>query len=161
MSWQAKRYHDISCGHRVVGHEGKCRHLHGHNYRVHFTCEADALDNVGRVIDFSDMKSKLCMWLEENWDHRMLLWEQDPVASALIDDSIETGDGTTLGNGIVLVPFNPTAENIAKHLVLVVGPQQLEGTGIALVHCEVEETRKCSAVYALRPQKKDFGQMER
>jgi 6-pyruvoyltetrahydropterin/6-carboxytetrahydropterin synthase len=32
----ASRYHDISCGHRVYGHESKCAHLHGHNYRVHF-----------------------------------------------------------------------------------------------------------------------------
>ncbi len=159
MSWQAKRYHDISCGHRVVGHEGKCRHLHGHNYRVHFTCEADELDNVGRVIDFSDMKSKLCMWLEENWDHKMLLWEHDPVANVLTDDKIKTGDGTTLDDGIVLVPFNPTAENIAQHLVLVVGPQQLKGTGIKLTYCEVEETRKCSAVYALQPQKNDSRPM--
>ena len=35
------------------------------------------------------------------------------------------------------------------HLVSVVGPQQLEGTGITLVACRVEETRKCSASYQL------------
>ena len=35
-----ERYHDISMGHRVVGHESKCRHLHGHNYRIHFICTA-------------------------------------------------------------------------------------------------------------------------
>ena len=51
MPWQAKRYHDISCGHRVFQHESKCAHLHGHNYRVHFTCEAEELDNIGRVIE--------------------------------------------------------------------------------------------------------------
>ena len=78
MPWQAKRYHDISCGHRVFQHESKCAHLHGHNYRVHFTCEAEELDNIGRVIDFSDMKSRLCMWLEDNWDHKTLIWENDP-----------------------------------------------------------------------------------
>ena len=33
----ASRYHDFSAGHRVTGHENKCAHLHGHNYRVHFT----------------------------------------------------------------------------------------------------------------------------
>jgi 6-pyruvoyltetrahydropterin/6-carboxytetrahydropterin synthase len=43
----ANRYHDISCGHRVVGHEGKCRHLHGHNYRIHFVCAAPQLDSSG------------------------------------------------------------------------------------------------------------------
>ncbi|WP_198294193.1 6-carboxytetrahydropterin synthase [Ensifer sp. BR816] len=120
-------------------------HLHGHNYRVHFTCEADEFDNMGRVIVFGEMKSKLCMWLEENRDHKMLLWEHDPVASVLTDGTNETGNDTTLEDGVV-VPFNPTAEKIAKHLVLVVGPQQLKGTGIGLVHCEVEETpcTRCS-----------------
>src|SRR5690606_40371968 len=52
----AERYHDISCGHRVVGHEGKCRFLHGHNYRIHFTVAADQLDEIGRVVDFSVIK---------------------------------------------------------------------------------------------------------
>lgn len=134
MQYAAHRYHDISCGHRVTGHEGKCRHLHGHNYRVHFSCEAE-LDSIGRVVDFSVIKSKLCMWLEDNWDHRFIIWERDPMAETLhaLDDSV------------VLVPFNPTAENIAGHLVRFVGPQQLEGTGVVLVRCTVEETRKCSS----------------
>lgn len=137
MSYQCKRYHDISCGHRVYGHESKCAHLHGHNYRVHFTCEAEHLDTVGRVIDFSEIKSKLCMWVEEHWDHKTLIWENDPWAKVL-----QAIDPT-----IVIVPFNPTAENIAQYLVEVVGPQQLKGTGIKLVHCDVEETRKCSASF--------------
>ena len=137
MPWQAKRYHDISCGHRVFQHESKCAHLHGHNYRIHFTCEAEELDNIGRVIDFSDMKSRLCMWLEDHWDHKTLIWENDPWAKVLPE----------IDPTIVIVPFNPTAENIAQHLVEVIGPQQLAGTGIKLVHCDVEETRKCSASF--------------
>lgn len=137
MPWQAKRYHDISCGHRVFQHESKCAHLHGHNYRVHFTCEAEELDNIGRVIDFSDIKAKLCMWLEDQWDHKTLIWENDPWAKVLPE----------IDPTIVIVSFNPTAENIAQHLVEVIGPQQLAGTGIKLVHCDVEETRKCSASF--------------
>ena len=45
-----KRYPDISCGHRVYRHESKCAHLHGHNYRIHFTVTG-RLDSLGRVID--------------------------------------------------------------------------------------------------------------
>ena len=37
------RYHDISVGHRICGHESHCARLHGHNYRIHFTCTADEL----------------------------------------------------------------------------------------------------------------------
>lgn len=138
MGHQVKRYHDICAGHRVHGHEGKCRHLHGHNYRITFTCESDDLDDIGRVIDFSEMKAKLCMWLEDEWDHKMLIWEHDPLAEVL----------PNIDPTVVIVPFNPTAENIAQHLVEVVGPTQLAGTGIKLVHCDVEETRKCSASFS-------------
>ena len=135
-----ERYHDISMGHRVVGHESKCRHLHGHNYRIHFVCSASELDPLGRVIDFSEIRDRLCMWLEEHWDHRMMIWSEDPLLSEL--QRLVPGD-------LCVVPFNPTAEQIAIHLVSVVGPEQLKGSGITLLECRVEETRKCSAAYRL------------
>ena len=135
-----ERYHDISMGHRVVGHESKCRHLLGHNYRIHFVCSASELDPLGRVIDFSEIRDRLCMWLEEHWDHRMMIWSEDPLLPEL--QRLVPGD-------LCIVPFNPTAEQIAIHLVSVVGPEQLKGSGITLLECRVEETRKCSAAYRL------------
>lgn len=140
----AVRYHDIDAGHRVAGHENKCAQLHGHSYRVHFHCSADALDNVGRVIDFSVIKSHLCNWLEENWDHHFLVWERDRDMQALVSSAIAGGDAL-LPLSIVYVPFNPTAENMARHLLKIVGPRQLQGTHVTLVKVVVEETRKCSA----------------
>lgn len=161
MSYSVERYHDISCGHRVFGHESKCAHLHGHNYRIFFKCEKTedptrkvarsfigmqrdkiepTLDKIGRVIDFSVVKEKLCMWLEDNWDHKFLLWAMDPLS-----DPLQNFDPM----GVVVVPFNPTAENMAEHLVNVIGPMQLLGTGVQLVSCRIEETRKCSATYEL------------
>lgn len=136
----AKRYHDISCGHRVYGHESKCAHLHGHNYRFHFTVqqEGEPLDNIGRVLDFSVIKSELCMWLEYNWDHKFILWAADPLAKVLPAVDPE---------GIVVVNFNPTAENMAIHMVEVVGPALLEKHHCVLTEVIVEETRKCSASY--------------
>jgi 6-pyruvoyltetrahydropterin/6-carboxytetrahydropterin synthase len=136
--YEAERYHDFSAGHRVYGHENKCAHLHGHNYRVHFTCSTECLDTVGRVIDFGIIKSLLCEWLEVHWDHKMLIWKQDPMLQELVN--LDPA-------GVVPVPFNPTAENMAKHLVMVVGPSVLTGTGVFLVRCRIDETRKCSATY--------------
>jgi 6-pyruvoyltetrahydropterin/6-carboxytetrahydropterin synthase len=153
MSSRASRYHDISCGHRVHNHESKCRHLHGHNYRVHFVCEGD-LDDIGRVIDFSVIKERLCMWLETHWDHKFLAWSDDPIMVGLILDATREGKAPSdvsreLVGSITWVPFNPTAENMAEYLVQVVGPNQLMGTGVTLVEVIVEETRKCSASYTL------------
>lgn len=134
----ASRYHDISCGHRVYGHESKCAHLHGHNYRIHFTVKGinTTVDGIGRVIDFGVIKSELCQWLEENWDHKFLLWEQDPSAAALQDIDFD---------GVVLVPFNPTAENMAKHLLLVICPAKLTQHGVFATEVIIEETAKCQA----------------
>lgn len=155
--YEIDRYHDFCAGHRVAGHENKCANLHGHNYRVTFHCTANllppaaarrfigqpeqrrgTLDNLGRVIDFSDVKTLLCQWLEDNWDHKFLMWEMDPLLEQLRGLS-----------SIVVVPFNPTAENMAEYLVNVVGPVQLHGTGIVLSRVRVEETRKCAASYSL------------
>lgn len=169
-----ERYHDFSYGHRVVGHEGHCALIHGHNGRVTFTVIAaqaqtmhqtslgdpvnpvgrnSMLDNVGRVIDFDVIKSKLCQWLEDNWDHRFLVWEDDAAMRDLSDTvasylcGATSGADDVLANSIAWVPFNPTAENMAQYLVDVVGPQQLAGTGVLLASCKFEETRKCSTTY--------------
>ena len=131
----ATRYHDFSTGHRVYGHESKCAHLHGHNYRIYLTVEADQLDTVGRVMDFSVIKDKFVIWLEQQWDHKFLVWENDPFTDTLKNLNPE---------GVVVVPFNPTAENLGQHLVNVIGPQQLAGTNVKLVKVNIEETRKCS-----------------
>lgn len=136
----ATRYHDFSTGHRVYGHESKCAHLHGHNYRIHLTVEADALDSIGRVMDFSAIKTYLCYWLEDNWDHKFLVWDQDPFASTLKELDPE---------GTVVVNFNPTAENMGQYLIDVVGPEQLKGTGVKLVHVNIEETRKCNVTVGI------------
>ena len=165
----AERYHDFSYGHRVVGHENKCRHLHGHNGRVHFVCRAqpekvdgwgdptddnthdNGLDHIGRVIDFGVIKERLCMWIENNWDHKFLAWKEDPMIKALYytgaPGNMEFKDAQMFQESVVFVPFNPTAENMAQYLVKVIGPQQLEGTGVELVQCIIEETAKCSASF--------------
>jgi 6-pyruvoyltetrahydropterin/6-carboxytetrahydropterin synthase len=142
--YSIERYHDFSAGHRVHEHESKCAHLHGHNYRVHFVCEPEGengLDPIGRVIDFGVVKELLCEWLERTWDHKMLLSTLDPLLSTVRDLD---------PYGVVAVPFNPTAENMARYLVEVIGPDKLRGTGVRLVSCRIEETRKCSATYTLK-----------
>lgn len=132
MTIIARRYHDISYGHRVYQHESKCANLHGHNARITFHVEAQQLDQVGRVIDFSVIKSTLCEWVEQNWDHKFLIYHKDPWAKILKD----------LDPTVVVVSFNPTAENMADFLLKVVGPDQLPKE-VKLVRVDLEETRKC------------------
>lgn len=129
----ATRYHDISTGHRVYGHESKCKHLHGHNYRIHFTVGAKELDMVGRVLDFGFIKERLCMWVENKWDHKTLLWSLDPLSKTLTEIDPE---------GVCIVNFNPTAENMAEYLLRNIGPTVLP-SNVVLTEVVIEETMKC------------------
>lgn len=133
------RKHEIHTGHRVYGHHGKCSNLHGHSYIFHFHCFADDLDELGMVIDFTIIKNTLCQWLDDNYDHRMILWEKDPLAKELV----------RMDPSVVTVPYNPTAENIAKYLLTVVAPQLLSDTNVTITKVELEETTKCKAVCEL------------
>jgi 6-pyruvoyltetrahydropterin/6-carboxytetrahydropterin synthase len=78
------------------------------------------------------------MWLEDNWDHKFVAWDQDPIINKFCEDHLKE-------LGIVKVPFNPTAENMGLYLLREVGPDMLGGTGVVLIKVVVEETRKCSA----------------
>ncbi|WPJ68506.1 hypothetical protein OMDBNIEC_00020 [Salmonella phage STP-SP5] len=180
MSYTVIRSHEICAGHRVVGHESKCRHLHGHNYKFHFKVspkiivktlpvemnggtinatmtEHGKLDKVGRVIDFSVVKSTLCQWLEDNWDHKFLHWEKDALIQGVKDITgldeqetyVDADNQNDFFDSFVELPFNPTAENLAAHMVNVIGPQLLDEHGVQLVECTIEETSKCHVNYSL------------
>ena len=124
----------FAAGHRVFGHEGKCANLHGHNFTVVVTAKAGGLDKVGRVVDFSVLKARYGSFLETEWDHGFLLWEKDKdgiAAMKLVDRQ-----------KFVVLPFNPTSENIADHL-LKMGPELMFGMGVHIVKVRVYETENC------------------
>ncbi|MBI4376470.1 MAG: 6-carboxytetrahydropterin synthase [Elusimicrobia bacterium] len=91
-------------GHRLLDYEGKCRHPHGHNGRIEITLLSDKLDGLGMVMDFEEIKHRVQRWVDETLDHRMLLCKRDPLAAVLRD----------MGEPVVLMKENPTAENIAR-----------------------------------------------
>lgn len=128
-------------GHRVMGHENKCAGLHGHNYEAIFHATAPALDELGRVIDFGVLKEKMGTWIDDNWDHAMVLFEQD-------EEAINAIKGVS-SQRLYLLPYNPTAENMAIYLLRHVCPKLLEGTGVVIERVTLRETPNCSAEVSL------------
>ncbi len=57
--------------------ESHCRHLHGYAFQIGFEFEADELCPRNWVVDFGSLKS-LKGWLEDTFDHTMLVAEDDP-----------------------------------------------------------------------------------
>lgn len=101
--YQVTKTIEFSYGHRLLNHNGKCRYLHGHNGLLEVDVDADALDEMGMVIDFTQVNEVVKTWVNENLDHRMLLCRADPVLPMLKD----------AGEPVYVMDENPTAENIA------------------------------------------------
>ena len=129
-------------GHRVMGHENKCAHLHGHNYVAFFEAEGD-LDNIGRVIDFSVLKERIGGWIDEYWDHGFILFGDDYALSRLLNQF------TAPLLKMYLLPANPTAENMAEYLLDEVCPAVLKDTGVKVTKVTLWETENCKATATL------------
>src|SRR3954454_16377910 len=71
--YRVSREFSFCYGHRLLDYQGKCRHLHGHNGRAVLTLEAQELDRLGMVMDFSHIKRVVNSWIDETLDHRMIL----------------------------------------------------------------------------------------
>jgi 6-pyruvoyltetrahydropterin/6-carboxytetrahydropterin synthase len=127
----------FDAAHRLMQHEGKCRHLHGHGYVVEATFACSELDSVGRVVDFGIIKEKLGGWLNANWDHTTILWEKDAALAGAITDVTE--------QRVFLLPYNPTAENMARYLHETVCPSLFAAAGIRCTQIRIHETQNCYA----------------
>lgn len=116
----------------------KCRHLHGHQGKIIVALEAQEVDNRGMVIDFNEL-AWFKKWVDDVLDHKMILSVDDPLRKVLFPlSSVVTlyPEGYSLVNpevysdqpqeiielydGLVLVPFVPTSENLSKWLFDVV-----------------------------------------
>lgn len=128
-------------GHRLVGHGGKCEHFHGHNYTADFFVTGEQVDAVGRVIDFSDLKARVKGWLDEHWDHSFIIFDQDKNARTALEMVKPTR--------IFLLPYNPTAENMARYLLEQMCPIALAGSGAKAVRVRLWETDESYAECAL------------
>ena len=129
----------FAAGHRVYRHESKCAHLHGHNYVALITAQAESLDSLGRVIDFGVLKDRVGGWIDRWWDHGMIINRADPLAALWAED------GPLAGQKFYSFPENPTAEELARYLLVRVCPLTLGDTGVEVVAVRLWETENCYA----------------
>jgi 6-pyruvoyltetrahydropterin/6-carboxytetrahydropterin synthase len=126
---------EFDAAHRVMQHEGKCKHLHGHRYALEATFAASGLDTLGRVVDFAVIKEKLGGWILDNWDHATILYDKDKALGKAISD--------ITGQKIFYMPSNPTAENMAEYMLNDICPALFTGTDVQCVYIKLYETPNC------------------
>ncbi len=92
-------------GHRLPNHNGPCRNIHGHSYRMFVELEGEVGKN-GMIIDFKDL-SLLVKPIIEELDHSFLCFAEDKdVINFLKEHNLK----------YKIVSYNPTVENICMDL---------------------------------------------
>jgi 6-pyruvoyltetrahydropterin/6-carboxytetrahydropterin synthase len=140
MSITIMRKVSFCAGHRLLNHENKCANVHGHNYLVEFYVTGNEVDEIGRVVDFAVINRLFKGWIDEHWDHGFLLWDEDKEAIAALN--------LIRPNRLYLLPYNPTAENLARYLLEVVAPPliaSIKGYDLRMSKVVVWETENSSA----------------
>ncbi len=78
-----KLYADIPFAHRQHVHDGHCAFIHGHNWSIQVTFEAERPDINGFVVDFGKLKY-LQRWIDEVLDHACLIDKDDEEGKRLV-----------------------------------------------------------------------------
>jgi len=119
-------------GHRLVGHQGKCKNLHGHNATLEIVLQSNQLNPLGMVVDFAEVKKIMKNYIDEKIDHKMILFKEDPYIEILKKQN----------EPLFIMDQNPTAENLAKHLFEVA-----KASGLSVVEVRLFETDTSIASY--------------
>lgn len=128
-------------GHRLFEHGGKCENFHGHNCIADFFVQGEEQDKVGRVVDFVHLKAKCKGWIDKHWDHGFLVYEGDSNAI----DALRLVQPSRL----FLLPYNPTAENMARYLLEEASPNFFPNGEGRVVRVRIWETDESYAEAAL------------
>lgn len=151
MAMTIMRRIKFCAGHRLMNHGGPCEFFHGHNYVVDFYVTGQEADAVGRVIDFSQLKKTFKGWLDENWDHGFLVHEDDQNAIHALRQVVPMK--------LYTLPYNPTAESMAKYLLEIVSPelcQEFVGYDVQVTKVVVWETDESFAEATLSSPVEDY-----
>ena len=142
MTTRVRRWVETDTGHRVPNHKSKCRHMHGHRYRWEVELEGEVViergaSDEGMLMDFSDISRILDEYIHDVVDHAFVVYEGDEVARDAL--SMMGDEHRTL-----IVPFVPTAENLAKWAFEQVEPhiQTSYGNSLKIRAFHVRETPK-------------------
>ena len=96
----------FDAAHVLTDHQGLCRNLHGHTYRVDVSV-AQAGDG-DMVIDFKELKGVLAEVILDRFDHSFV-YNTGSVGESEIAAVVEKH-----GMRTVAIPFRSTVENLAK-----------------------------------------------
>ena len=98
----------FDAAHILTNHQGLCKNLHGHTYRVDVSVAQGSGDTRDMVIDFKDLKRIASEVVCERFDHAFI-YNTESAGEREIAAVVEKN-----GMRTVAIPFRSTAENLAR-----------------------------------------------
>ena len=100
----------FEAAHALYGYDGKCKNIHGHNYKLFVTevrSPTSDSSNVkfGMVMDFDDLKKIVKAEIIKEFDHSVIFNKNSPHKK-LANDLIKNG------HKVVLADYQPTIEEM-------------------------------------------------
>lgn len=126
----------FDAAHVLTNHQGLCKNLHGHTYRVDVSVARPDDDGCDMVIDFKDLKRLATEVICDRFDHAFI-YSTASAGEKEIAAVVEKN-----GMRTVAIPFRSTAENLAK---MFFGELKSRLPGLSAV--KVWETADSSAEY--------------
>ncbi len=146
--YKIKKEFTVETGHILnKSYMPECQRFHGHSAKIVVSIMSPRLNQDGMVIDFKLLK-ELFQPIYDKLDHHFLISEE----SLREYFPLYTPDDNA---GLTIVPFNPTAENIAKWIYDSLKESMKVRFGdddfIVLESLQYWETDGCCAEYNPRP----------
>ncbi len=116
-------------GHRLPFHDGPCKNLHGHTYRMRIEIEGELMQN-GMVLDYYDLKQMVMPILEE-LDHSFIVDSTDQV----MIDFLESNEMKHK-----IIDYFSTAENLTTLMIDQIVPKLKEHKNISSLTLRLNET---------------------
>ena len=137
----AKRFR-WEAAHRLPWHEGDCRFVHGHSYRMMVEVEGEPTEDTpggsSMLIDFKHVK-RMVEPLVEDMDHATMVADYDTELKEAL---------TTIGSKTYVLDVDSTAENLAAHFADHIGEsgwKVLKKHGVETIRVKLWETETCYA----------------
>ena len=127
----------FDAAHVLTNHQGLCKNLHGHTYRVEVSVAQPPDSTADMVIDFKDLKRLGEETILARFDHAFI-YDSTSAAESEIAAVVAKH-----GMRAAALPFRSTAENLARHFY-----EQLAARVPGLSAVRVWETPDSSAEYS-------------
>ena len=97
----------FDAAHVLTNHQGLCKNLHGHTYRVDVSATGNGSSDM--VIDFKELKALATDVICSRFDHAFI-YNTASIGECEIAAVVEKN-----GMRTAAIPFRSTAENLARH----------------------------------------------